>query len=181
MGSVGQASMKDTTAGSTGPDPRSDPISAIEPAAPILVAVDFSSEAEEAVVWACEFARRVGAPVEVVHAIHDPPDRPGVYKSDNGDPLEPMADVARRKMESFLDGLRDRIPEVAAAMDMKVFCSPGLPVPTILRTAIERGARQIVVGCRGRNGAARLIYGSVSQEVARKASIPVTVVKADQS
>ena len=45
---------------------------------------------------------------------------------------------------------------------------------TILAAA--RGADLVVIGSHGRKGAPRLIFGSVAEEVARKAPCPVMIV-----
>jgi len=116
--------------------------------------------------------------VEVLHVVHDPASSPGIYRPDNGDPLEPTKDVAERKLAAYLDEVRERHPEIPDQNAIMSFCRPGLPVDTILRTVAERGASLLVVGCHGRNGAARLLFGSTSQSVAQKADIPVTIVKA---
>ena len=46
---------------------------------PILVGIDFSPFSEAALLWATEAARRLGAPVEVLHVVHDPGSAPGYY------------------------------------------------------------------------------------------------------
>ncbi|MCU4744729.1 universal stress protein [Halobacteria archaeon AArc-m2/3/4] len=51
----------------------------------------------------------------------------------------------------------------------------GSPAETILETAYEIGANQIVLGGRKRSPLGALVFGSVSQDVLRKAGRPVTV------
>lgn len=53
----------------------------------------------------------------------------------------------------------------------------GPPAAAIVEFAEERGMDQIVIGSHGRSGVARLLLGSVAEKVARRASIPVTIVK----
>ena len=147
-------------------------------AAPILVAVDFSPESEAALLWACAHAERVGAPIEVLHVIHDPVEAPGKYRPDDRDPLEPMAEVAEHKLAEFLAGVRTRHPETSGLAVARAICRPGLPPGTIVDLARESGARHLVVGSRDRNGLARAVLGSTSEHVARHATVPVTIVKA---
>jgi len=130
-------------------------------------------------VWAYDHAKQLDAPLELLHVAHDPANAPGTYRPENGDPLEPMTDVAQRKLAAYLDDVRERHPEIPALSAIKTHCKSGLPVDTILRTAADRGASLLVVGCHGHNGAARLLFGSTSQSVAQKARIPVTIVKAN--
>jgi nucleotide-binding universal stress UspA family protein len=54
----------------------------------------------------------------------------------------------------------------------------GDPVPALLRAAA--GARLLVVGDRGRDAAARVLLGSVSQGVVAHAARPVAVVHASR-
>ncbi len=171
--------MKEPEHGSSGADhPSTVAAGAPGEKSPILVAIDFSSDSENALVWALEHARLLNAPVEILHVVHDPARTPGTYRPENGDPLEPMADVAERKLAAFLGEIGERHPGVLAADGIKSFCKAGLPVDTILRTAADRGASLLVVGCHGHNGAARLLFGSTSQSLAQKAEVPVTIVKA---
>ena len=165
--------MKEPEHGSGGAErPMPSPTRTSKGPAPVLVAVDFSADSEDALVWAFDHARRMDAPLEVLHVIHDPADAPGTYRSDNGDPLEPMTDVAERKLAAFLDDVSSRHPNLSERSGMRTACVSCLPVETILRTAQDRGARLLVVGCRRKIGAARLLFGSTSHRVAQKARIP---------
>ena len=146
---------------------------------PILVAVNFSSEAEAALLWASRHAERLGVPLEVLHVVHDPAHAPGTYKPDNGDPLEPMADVANRKLAKLLERIERDNPDLQALSSATAACVPGLPARAILDMAKTRGAQLLVLGGRQRNGFARLLHGSTAHEVASHAEIPVTIVKAD--
>lgn len=171
--------MKEPEHGSGGAvQPSRSAVEAWDAAAPVLVAIDLTDNSEGALVWAIENARNIGAPVEVLHVVHDPADAPGRYRSNGGDPLEPMTDAARRMLDGYLGDVMSRHPDLADGDEPTALCCPGLPAETIIRVAESRGARLVVVGCRGRNGAARLLFGSTSQQVAQKSKVPVTVVKA---
>ena len=63
-------------------------------AGPVVVAVELSESSKAALRWACGYAEAVGAPLEILHVVHDPGDSPGTYSPDGNDLLEPMADVA---------------------------------------------------------------------------------------
>ncbi len=148
-------------------------------AAPVLVAVEFSNGSEAALRWACGYAKAVGAPLEVLHVIHDPADSPGTYKPDDGDPLEPIADVATRRLVAFMDRVGRQDPQLSGLGAAKPLCVEGLPAPKILEVARARGARLLVLGGRRRNGLGRLVHGSATARIARDAELPVTIVKAD--
>lgn len=145
---------------------------------PILVAVDLSQESEAALVWACDYARKVDAPLEILHVVHDPVDAPGTYKPNNSDRLEPMTDVAWRKLTEFLNHIRLKNPDLRGLETARSLCVPGLPGSTILQVAKAHRARHLVLGSRRREGLARLFHSSIAGQIAGTASLPVTFVRA---
>ena len=146
---------------------------------PVLVAVDFSSESEAAVTWARTYADAVGAPLEVLHVVHDPADSPGSYRAAENDLLEPMADVAERRLAGFLEQMAREAPDLSGLEEARRICVEGLPVAKILEVAQARSARLLVLGSRRRNGLDRLMHSSTAAQVVRRTELPVTIVKAD--
>ena len=146
---------------------------------PVLVAIDFSQEAEAALIWACDYAERIGAPLEVLHVVHDPADAPGTYKPDSDDPLEPIVEVARRRLADFLERIGDENPHRPALETASFSCTPGLPASTIVQVAQAHGAQHLVLGGPQRGALGRLLHGSTAQKVAGLAHLPVTIVKAE--
>ncbi len=147
--------------------------------AAVLVAVELSKSSEAALRWACGYAKAVGAPLEILHVVHDPADSPGTYRPDDGDPLEPIADVARRRLDEFLDRIGRENPRLSGLGAAKRLCVEGLPASKILGVAKAHGARLLVLGGRRRNGIGRLMHGSSALQIARDAELPGTVVKSD--
>ena len=147
--------------------------------AAVLVAVDFSNGSEAALRWAYDYARAIGAPLEILHVIHDPAESPGSYKSDDADPLEPMADIAARRLVEFVGRVARHDPQITGLEAAGRICIEGLPASKILEVAQARAARLLVLGGRRRNGLDRLVHGSTAAHVLRKARLPVTIVKAD--
>ena len=148
-------------------------------AAPVLVAVELSGGSEAALRWACGHALAVGAPLEILHVVHDPADSPGTYRPDERDPLEPMADVAARRLGAYLDRVGRETPSLSGLEAAPQLCVEGLPAAKILDTARARGARLLVLGSRRRNRLGRFVHGSMALRIARDADLPVTIVKAD--
>ncbi|MCG8361320.1 MAG: universal stress protein [Kiloniellales bacterium] len=144
-----------------------------------MVAVDFSPDAEAALIWACKHAETVGAALEVLHVVHDPADSPGTYKPEGDDPLEPMIDVARRRLSRFLDRVARDNPDLAGLGAAKSLCVQGLPAATILEVARSHRSGLLVLGGGHRNGLERLLHGSTSRQVAGQAQLPVTIVKSN--
>lgn len=159
----------------------SDPNTSEE--APVLVPVDFSSYSEAALVWAADLARRIAAPLVVVHVVHDPAEAPGYYHEaqfrvdvDDTKALWRLEEAARVMMERFLEGVRKRHPEM-----QQVSLTPklvvGVPARRILEVAEALDARLIVMGNQGRTGLSRALLGSKAEQVVRLSLRPVTIVK----
>jgi nucleotide-binding universal stress UspA family protein len=148
---------------------------------PILVAVDFSADSEAALIWACRYARLVGAELMVLHVVHDPGDAPGYYRRGEEDALRPMEDVAKEMLEEFLEKVRADHPEVAALGDLETRLVRGIPASRILEATENAGARLIVMGSRGRTGLPHLLLGSKAERVVQLSPVPVTIVKAEGS
>ena len=146
-------------------------------AAPVLLAVDFSQDCCAALVWACEYAAVTGAPLEILHVVHDPAHAPGRYRSDATDPLEPIADVAERKLADFVEQARRDNPELGGLESATRLCVAGLPAQKIVDVADARGARLLVMGGGRHNGFERFVRGSTANQIARNARVPVTVVR----
>jgi len=146
---------------------------------PVLVAVDFSPDSEAALVWAADFARKMSAPLEVVHVVHDPADEPGFYRRKETDSLLPMEDVAREMAEEFMKKAAKDYPDRASLKKADVVIVTGVPETRILELVQKHDARHIVLGCRGLTGLDRLMLGSIADYVVQNSPVPVTVVKAE--
>lgn len=75
-------------------DEKSDTLFSMKGARPILVAVDFSSDSEAALIWALKHAALISAPIIALHVIHDPAETPGFYNKPGHSALLPLEDVA---------------------------------------------------------------------------------------
>lgn len=147
---------------------------------PILVAVDFSPDSEAAFEWALNAAIAFGAPLVVLHVVHDPAEEPGTYAAAVKHSPE-LEDVAVSMMSEYLERMRENLPQLAGLSGFDSRVVVGLPVGRILEVAEKEGARMIVMGGRGRSGLADVLLGSKVERVARLSKIPVTIVRADAS
>ena len=126
------------------------------PAREILVATDFSDEAEAAVRHAVDYARRFGARLHVLH----------VFSEGEVEVTQLLADSA-----------------AMAAPDVPVTVSSigGDAAEEILRYAQRHPIDLIVLGTHGRSGFSRVLLGSVAERVVRGAGIPVLTVPSPQA
>jgi nucleotide-binding universal stress UspA family protein len=133
---------------------------------PVLVATDGSSQARAAVETALVFPWPRGSAGHglVARAIPVLTDAsPAVW--------EALLEVTRAEARRAERRLRQRWP------DADVFVTDAPPVRGILRRARTLRARAIVLGSRGLGAVGRLILGSVSGAVVRRASCAVLVVR----
>jgi universal stress protein A len=142
----------------------------------ILVPIDFSPSAREALEYAGFLAEKLGAGVEVLHVFEPPgyvgPDTLALLPITAGQQGwgETRADV-ERQVEQFLS----QIPGGPPAHTVRI--EAGEPSDTILRVAAEAGADLVVMGTHGRTGLSRLLIGSVAEAVLRRASCPVLTLR----
>lgn len=133
----------------------------------ILHPTDFSDCSEYAFRMACSLCRHYGARLVVVHVA--PQDI--VYAGLIGGtiPGAPHLEACEEQLrESFAK-------EVETPVEVHV--KEGDPASTILELADEVHADLIVMGTTGRTGLARILLGSVAEEVLRHARCPVLTVK----
>jgi nucleotide-binding universal stress UspA family protein len=140
----------------------------------IVVGVDGSDGARDALHWAAEEARMRGAGLRAVHAWQVPV---AVYSGggfgpvaapDWSDDLEKAARVGlARWLEAAADDLR--------GVDVEQRVEAG-PAAAVLSDAAA-DADLLVVGSRGLGGFKELMLGSVSHQCAQHAPCPVVVVR----
>ena len=152
----------------------------VDRSVPILVPVDFSPASEAALLWASNAADAFGAPLHVLHVVHDPSAEPGFYvRADGAGGPRPLEEVACELLDEFLAAVRARHPQCAPLQEAGAQLVTGLPVTRILEIADELDARFLVMGCRGLTGLEHLMLGSTVERVLHLSARPVVVVKAD--
>jgi nucleotide-binding universal stress UspA family protein len=133
----------------------------------ILHATDFSESSQFAFRLACSLARDHGARVVVLHVV--PP------------PIAHGEVVARRQGIGYHEELWQQLHRIQPPdplVRVEHCLRDGPPAAEIAREAKEMNADLIVVGTQGRTGLARVLLGSVAEEVLRQAACPVLTVKA---
>ncbi len=131
----------------------------------ILAAVDASPVSLRAWQAAKEIAERFGAALDSVYCDQPAPAEVAAFSG------APVDDAAARAAAVKL--LRRRL---GAAARLRVV--RGDPAGTLLRLARDRRYDLVVLGTHRRRGAARLVFGSVAEAVARDCPCPVLVVPA---
>jgi len=134
----------------------------------VLLATDFSADADLALEHACAYARSKGLGVLIVHVMHVPAMSDGEGMLHDGAGHDETISLTQR-----LKDLADSVSDVPCEHRLLL----GEPAAEILREADERKASLIVMGTHGRTGVRRLVMGSVAERVVRGAACSVLVVK----
>jgi nucleotide-binding universal stress UspA family protein len=138
----------------------------------IVVGVDHSAGAREALRFALEEARLRQTRLCAVHAI-------GASDPVLGEELVyPVAgseiDELRSAVQAALDALVDEIASDADGAQIERRVVEGAPASVLVDESAD--AELLVVGSRGLGGFAGLLLGSVSQQCAHHAACPVAIV-----
>lgn len=135
----------------------------------IVVPLDSSELAEQAVPWAGFLARQAGVPVVLaaVWAPYDP--LPGV------DYLGATAEI-EEQVRSYLEGVANS--KVLAGLDVACDVRRGSVVDEIRGLVDELPNPLVVLSTHGRGGFKRRFLGSVTDKLLRSLGVPVLVIPA---
>lgn len=141
----------------------------------ILYPTDFSPCAEQAFAYAASLARRFGAELHVFHAANlhaQEPYEPAFHV--------PAADEARAEaLQTVADGLAAYAanPLAEGLRVVQTSRHDVVPGPAIVDYAEEQDIDVIVMATHGRRNVSRLLLGSVTEAVVRRAGCPVLTLR----
>ena len=137
----------------------------------ILLTLDRSPLAEQALPHAVALARACGASVELVGVV-PMADQQAMYSA--GAVVDWESEIAQYK--EYLTGVLSRVQEEGLRAHSEIL--RGDVASEILRYAEEAGVDMIVMSTHGRSGLGRWVYGSIADRVLRHATVPVLLVRA---
>jgi nucleotide-binding universal stress UspA family protein len=139
----------------------------------ILCPIDFSDTSRHALEHAVTIARWYESRITALHVmtsalVLEPP----ILFADAAGPVPTQAEreAAARHLRDWLQ------PATAAGLETNVLVDDGRPASRILERAASLPAELIVMGTHGRGGFERLVLGSVTEKVLRKAACPMLTV-----
>lgn len=144
----------------------------------ILVPVDFSEYSRRALRQAVTLAEDSGATVDILH-VWEPP------WTLNTDAVTMMAgavdaSVERMELEQAERDLKEWVePYQGSPVTVGARLEHGPVTDTLLRVMREGKYDLVVIGTHGRKGLARLVLGSVAEQVAKRAGCAVLTVPAE--
>ena len=135
----------------------------------VLVPFDDSEQAHEALEYA--LTEHSGDELTVIHAI-DPAE--WGYGAPGNTLGERWQQQARERSEEVQSSAQAVAEEYGVAVTTAA--ESGVPSDVVIQYTDDNDVDHIVIGSHGRSGTKRLLLGSVAEEVARKVSIPVTII-----
>jgi nucleotide-binding universal stress UspA family protein len=141
----------------------------------ILVPMDFSTHALQALAYARQVAERFDAELLLVHVIEP------AYRADASDVYVtgPHGAVLFNEQQRLAQAQLRRLGADLTKHGHRVrsMVKRGSPPQAIVDTAARVGAHLIVMGTWGRTGLSRMLIGSVAERVVRTAGCPVLTVR----
>ncbi len=150
----------------------------------ILAAIDFSEPiAQRVLEVSSELAKCEGAQLYLIHVVEK--EIPILISEGLIAPSTDLS-VINKIFDRVTEGALKRISQVALDLrdkyqiDVTTMVEAGTPFDKILEKAEEIKADLIVVGAHSKSGIERLLLGSVSERVARKAKTNVLIVRMEE-
>ena len=139
----------------------------------IVVAVDGSDHAEQAVNIACDIARRYDASV---HLVHSPQlDTVALAVGAGAYSLKPKPEEVQAAGKQVMD--RALAEATANGITAQSVIGNGVPADEVLKCANAVGADLIVAGRRGLGAVSSLVLGSTSLKISHDAECAVLTVR----
>jgi len=133
----------------------------------IVCGTDLSENAQQAARAAAAIAKRLGAPLKLVHVIDELGAELTVASEQNA-----IYDPLRKKVQEQADELRSRF-----GIEVESVVLPGVAHDTLIEIACTVGARLIVVSSLGSKKQHRWLLGSTAERAAQASPIPVLIVR----
>lgn len=161
-----------TTTSTTAASPAAKRNTALNLKAPehILVPTDFSEPSKAAIEYAVVLAKKLGADVHVVHAFELP-----LVGFPDGT-MTISAEMASRIINAAQKSLDELVHAHEHSTKIHAFLEQADPRDGILAAAKKVKADLIIMGTHGRRGIARVLIGSVAENIVRTSPIPVLTI-----
>ena len=140
----------------------------------ILVAVDGSAHADQALSEAIDIARGSRAKLTIITAVSEP--RTGMTMALAAGAAAGLGPALLREADRVLRAAADRVPDDISVTTILT----EHPIRSAILTRIREGNHDLVVmGSRGRGTVRSAVLGSVSHHVLHHSPVPVLIVHAD--
>ncbi len=140
----------------------------------VLVPIDLSEISEEALQYAVDCPCKETRELILLHVI-DPLDIKSLGLVGLVDREQELRDEMEKEGRRHLDELAKKYARDGLTFKTRIVFDR--PWRGIINTAIEEQADAIIMGSHGRGRIAEQLLGSVAERVARKAPVPVTIIR----
>ncbi|MCK5236336.1 MAG: universal stress protein [Deltaproteobacteria bacterium] len=138
----------------------------------MLVPTDFTDASIEAVKQAHELAKQFKSTVHLVHVINTKSEAAGFYQ-----PHMSFNNIDKEYQAKASDYIKKfALKHLKGLKNLKTAVLKGEPYKQIIKYANDNTVDSIVIGTHGKTKVDRLIFGSTTERVMRKASCPVIIV-----
>jgi nucleotide-binding universal stress UspA family protein len=142
----------------------------------ILCPIDFSDFSRRALQYAVAFARWYASTVTLLHV--SPVVPLAAYAPGSG--VVPTANLSDEDRDRLIASMRQLAVDGGSGLAFDYKLAEGHPAAQILNAAEVLASDFIVMGTHGRSGFERMVLGSVTEKVVRKATCPVLTVPAPE-
>jgi len=140
------------------------------PPGAVIAAMDLSDRSAEVLSQAHAWAKRLGAPLVVCHAMPRldaiMPLLPHLY--------QPVPEVSERDV--VIDGINDQADALGIG-DFDSYILTGSPHAAIIKLAVESSPRLLVIGATQQGAVSHMMLGSTAGQLVRHAPCPVLVAR----
>lgn len=155
---------------------RSEPAVEAGPGGPVLVPLDGSPRAEEALGPAVALARLWDAEVQLIQVV-----RPVMLATDPGLPVpstydEAATGIGKNIAQDYLDDIAEEVRALGVRASANAVLGWGA-ADTLLELAVPGRVGVLALATHGRGGLRRVALGSVADKLVRAASVPVLVCR----
>ncbi len=141
----------------------------------ILLPLDGSAIAEQALPHAIALVERFQAELIILRTFEPLAEKIGMM----GDLVKRAEDVTRAIAEKYIENISASVQE--RGIRVKSIIIEGRPHSEIVRFAETEQVDLIVISTHGQSGLTRWLLGSVADRVARGVSVPVLLVRSQES
>ena len=138
----------------------------------VLVPMDFSATADQALAYAIALAQQLHARLTLLHVLDL---TPVTMEEMTAGVVATYLDDLETDAQHLLQASLERVQR--AGLQGESLLVQGTPTQTIVDTAGEQGVDLILMGTHGRTGLAHVFLGSVAEHVVRQGPCPVLVVR----
>lgn len=145
----------------------------------VMLTLSVENEAADASVLytGASLADRMNRDLLIVHAVHEPGDKPGLYRQLDPQQMHvPLRDLALNICRRRIEAVQSNHPELKSLRIPSLFVIPGLPATRILQIAKSTLACCIVMQKSQHSALNRLMHTPISESVIKHAICPVVLI-----